>query len=323
LIYRGSRGDFLVQMDIDNQQANPFWLHRFILFTTACTFLLIIAGALVTGNEAGLAVPDWPLSYGSLMPPMVGNIRYEHGHRMIAAFVGFLTTVLAVWLWRREPRRTVRRLGLIALGMVIGQGILGGITVLLFLPTVISVSHACLAQAFFCTMVSLALVTAPKQQGLEFRRLTENPGAPLQRLCVLTTAAIYVQLIIGAALRHSKSGILLHLGGAFVVAVLVVLTVARTLRHYGGCRQLVRSASILGLLLTGQLFLGIGSYVVRLTARNDVQPALSVVTVTTAHVALGALVLATSLILAIQSHRTLSPSLETTPLPSAAQRVTS
>ncbi len=309
-------------MQTNKQQANRLWLHRFVLFTTVCTFLLIIAGALVTGNEAGLAVPDWPLSYGSLMPPMVGNIRYEHGHRMVAAFVGFLTTVLAVWLWRREPRRGIRRLGFIALGVVIGQGILGGITVLLFLPTAVSVSHACLAQAFFCIMVSLAFMTSPKRE-LEFQKLAEKPGAPLQRLSVLTTSAIYVQLIIGAALRHSKSGIAFHIAGAVVVAALVFLVVARTLRHYSGSAQLVRSASFLGVLLIGQLFLGIGSYVVRLAARNDVQPALAVVTVTTAHVALGALVLATSLVLAIQSHRILTPALERMPFRSASQRVTS
>jgi cytochrome c oxidase assembly protein subunit 15 len=91
---------------------------------------------------------------------MVGNIRYEHGHRMIATFVGFLTTILAVWLWRRESRKMVRGLGFIALGAIVAQGILGGMTVLFFLPTAISISHACLAQAFFCIM-TLALVTSP------------------------------------------------------------------------------------------------------------------------------------------------------------------
>src|SRR5262245_3141332 len=100
-------------------------MHGFVLLTTGFTCLLIVAGALVTGNEAGLAVPDWPLSYGSLMPPMVGNIRYEHGHRMVATFVGFLTTILAMWLWRRESRKMVRKWWFIALGTVIAQGVLG------------------------------------------------------------------------------------------------------------------------------------------------------------------------------------------------------
>ena len=80
-------------------------LHRFALLTAAATFLLLIAGALVTSNDAGLAVPDWPLSFGTWMPPLVGNILYEHGHRMVATFVGLLTIILTVWLWRSEPRR--------------------------------------------------------------------------------------------------------------------------------------------------------------------------------------------------------------------------
>ena len=101
-------------------------LHGFAVFTACCTFLLIIAGALVTGNDAGLAVPDWPLSYGSLTPPMVGGIFYEHGHRMVASFVGFLTIILAIWLWKNDdPRPFVRKLGWIALMVVVTQGILG------------------------------------------------------------------------------------------------------------------------------------------------------------------------------------------------------
>ena len=134
------------------QQAVPL-LHAYAVFTAFCTFLLIIAGALVTGNDAGLSVPDWPLSYGKLMPPMVGGIFYEHGHRMVAATVGLLTVVLAFWLWRAEPRRWVRRLGWVALATVVAQGVLGGITVLFYLPVAVSVAHACLAQIFFCLVV--------------------------------------------------------------------------------------------------------------------------------------------------------------------------
>src|SRR5580700_11004773 len=109
-------------------------VHRFAVFTACCTFLLLIAGALVTSNDAGLSVPDWPLSYGSFLPPMVGGIFWEHGHRMIATFVGILTIVLAVWLWRSEPRPWVRRLGLGALGLIVAQGVLGGLTVRFYLP---------------------------------------------------------------------------------------------------------------------------------------------------------------------------------------------
>src|SRR6476469_4297583 len=140
-------------------------LHRFSKLVVACTVILILAGSPVTSHDAGLSVPDWPTSYGWNMftfPPSmwVANIFYEHGHRLIASTVGFLTIILAVWLWRAEPRRWVRTLGFAALGAVILQGVLGGITVLFFLPTAISTAHAGLAQIFFCLTVAIALVTS-------------------------------------------------------------------------------------------------------------------------------------------------------------------
>src|SRR5947209_16157124 len=158
-------------------------LHRFALFTAGCTLLLLVAGALVTSNDAGLSVPDWPLSYGSLTPPMVGGIRYEHSHRLIASFVGLLTIVLAVWLWLREPRHWVRRLGLVALGAVIAQGVLGGLTVWFFLPVPISVAHASLAQLFFGTVISLALFTSRWWQS-DLPQLDDS-GAPRVRQLAL------------------------------------------------------------------------------------------------------------------------------------------
>ena len=136
------------------------WLHRFAVSTAGATLLLIVAGALVTSNQAGLAVPDWPLSYGTWMPPMVGGIFYEHGHRMIGASVGLLTIILALWLWRAERRSWLRRVGFIGVAAVVLQGVLGGITVLYLLPWPVSVGHASLAQLFFCLTVSLALFTS-------------------------------------------------------------------------------------------------------------------------------------------------------------------
>ena len=128
--------------------------------TVAATLVLIFIGGLVTSTGSGLSVPDWPLSYGMLMPPMVGGVFYEHGHRMAATLVGFLTLVLAIWTARVEPRPGVRRLAWAALAAVIAQGILGGITVLYLLPTPVSVTHACLAQLFFCATIALATVTS-------------------------------------------------------------------------------------------------------------------------------------------------------------------
>src|SRR5689334_15853122 len=125
---------------------SPKALHRFALVTSFCTLFLLVAGALVTSTGSGLAVPDWPLSFGQIFPPMKGGVFFEHGHRMIAASVGLLTTALAFLLWRFETRPSVRKLGLIAAGLVVVQGLFGGMTVLLRLPVAVSVAHACIAQ---------------------------------------------------------------------------------------------------------------------------------------------------------------------------------
>src|SRR5687768_6562605 len=142
----------------------PSWLHRYSLLLACATLFLVVAGASVTSNEAGLSVPDWPLSYGKVMPEMEGGIFYEHGHRMVATTVGFLTIILAVWLWRADPRPWMKRLGWAALGAVIVQGALGGMTVIFLLPKPVSISHACLAQLFFSTTVAIALFTSPQWQ---------------------------------------------------------------------------------------------------------------------------------------------------------------
>lgn len=283
------------------------WLHRYILFTACCTFLLLIAGALVTGNEAGLSVPDWPLSYGSLNPPMVGGIRYEHGHRLIASFVGFLTVILAVWTWKKENRRPVRIVAFSALGTVIAQGVLGGITVLLFLPAPVSVMHACLAQTFFSLVAALVLLTSKSWQKKAELEAEERNHFSLRKIAVLTTASIYVQLILGAALRHSKSGILFHVAGAFLVTFFILWFIGRIYKFFEHRSELFNPALILGFLLMVQISLGVGSYLVRLASHDDVQPMPLPVAVTTAHLAVGALLLATCVVLTLQVFRTLAP----------------
>ena len=287
-----------------NAPGDSIWLHRFAVLTACGTFLLIIAGGLVVGNEAGLAVPDWPLSFGTWMPRMEGGVFYEHGHRMVATSVGFLMTVLAIWLWRREPRRWVRRLGFVALVAVIAQGILGGITVLYLLPAPVSVSHACLAQIFFCMTLSLTLFTSrgwnvpvePEQDG-------ESPQ--FRHLAVVATAAIFTQLVLGAALRHNGLGLTPHLIGAGAVTCLTIWVVHRARKNLPGQKTLVRLAWTVGMLLVLQLTLGAGSYWIRLATQNAFQPQQVTVWITTAHVAVGALLLGTGLLLTLQSYRRL------------------
>lgn len=180
-------------------------LHRFAFFTACTTFCLVIAGGLVTSTGSGLAVPDWPLSYGQVMPPMVGGILYEHGHRMVATIVGLLTTILAVWLWRKDNRPWVRILGVTALGAVVLQGVLGGLTVLFLLPRPVSVAHATLAQSFFSMTVVLSLVTS---RGWRESVAEPVPVTGRTRLFILAAAgAVFLQLVLGAWMRHSDAGL--------------------------------------------------------------------------------------------------------------------
>lgn len=295
-------------------------LHRFAVFTACCTFLLLLAGALVTSNDAGLSVPDWPLSYGSLAPPMVGGIFYEHGHRVIAAFVGLLTIVLAVWLWRRDPRRWVRRLGLLALGAVIGQGVLGGLTVLFYLPVPISVVHACLAQIFFGTVVSLALFTSQWWQSI-LPRLDDIGTPRVRSLAVWSVAVIFLQLVLGAALRHGGFGIAPHLVGAAVVAFLVFWTAGVMRRRYRDIGALRDGSRLLHALLGVQLLLGGAAWWSRVAAREFPQPVSLMVWLTVAHTVTGALLLAAAVVVTLVCYRLLNPSQESA-LASRAERVT-
>ncbi|HJT00528.1 MAG TPA: COX15/CtaA family protein [Terriglobales bacterium] len=273
----------------------------------ACaTFLLLIAGALVTSNDAGLSVPDWPTSFGSLykLPRMVGGVKFEHGHRMVAELVGLLTIILAVWTWRADRRGWVRNLGVAALATVIAQGILGGITVLFYLPPAVSTAHATLAQTFFCIVVVLALVTGRSWTEAPRKELAESHRLHLTALATLAAASVYVQLILGAGFRHSGIKLLPHLISAVVVTALVLWTITRVLTNYGSVAALRRPAVVLMTLLVTQLGLGFAAYLTRVQWGQDaVQPELSVVISTVAHVAVGALVLASTVVLTMQTWR--------------------
>jgi heme a synthase len=280
----------------------PQSVHRFALFLSGSIVVLLMAGALVTSHDAGLAVPDWPLSYGSLMPPMVGGIFWEHGHRVIATVVGILTIILAILLAGSEPRRWVRNLGWTALGLVIAQGVLGGITVKYLLPPPISTAHATLAQLFFITIVSITLFTSKWwQSDLPLLRDTGSPRLP--GLAALTTAAIFVQLILGAGFRHGAFGIVPHLIGATVVLFLVIFA-GRTLRkRFGKVRDLRRWGLLLQSALGIQILLGLAAYWAVVKAVQDAQPTSVYVVLTVAHVLGGALTLAASIVLTLSCFR--------------------
>ena len=287
-------------------------VHRFALLVAGATFFLIIAGALVTSHDAGLATSDWPLSNGQFFPKMVGNLFWEHGHRLVATTVGLLTIGLVIFLLAKEKRSWVRRLGWLALLGVVAQGLLGGLTVKLNLPLVVSTAHATLAQLFFCTTVSLAVFTS--SSWIKDRPLIEEQGSlPIRYLCAAAASAIFLQLIIGATLRHSATWdkplptdlLLTHIGGAITVTLLLGSAAIMILRRHSAELFLTRPAKVALSLLAVQLFLGVAAYVTRVGSPNDPQPLNPMIGITVAHVACGALVFATTIVLTLRAFKVL------------------
>jgi len=287
-------------------------LNRFAILVACATFFLIIAGALVTSNDAGLATEDWPLSNGQFFPEMVGNLFWEHGHRMVATTVGMLTIALLIYILAKEKRQWVRRLGVVALLAVIAQGLLGGLTVKWMLPLPVSTAHATLAQLFFCITVSLAVFTS--RSWMEARPLTEEKGTlPLRYLCTAALVTIFLQLIIGATLRHSATWdqhlptelILAHIGGALAVTVALGSAAMNVLLRHKGHSFLTQPARLALVLLVVQLLLGVAAYLTRLASPNDPQPLNPMISITVAHVACGALVFVTTIVLTLRTYRVL------------------
>jgi cytochrome c oxidase assembly protein subunit 15 len=291
-------------------------LHLFSKLVVVCTIFLVLAGSLVTSTGSGLAVPDWPTTYGWNMftfPPSmwVGGVFYEHGHRLIATSVGVLTIGLAAWLWHADSRRWMKRLGAIALAAVIVQGILGGLTVLFFLPPPISIAHAALAELFLCMTVAIALFTSP---GWKSGGIVDD--VVLRRYATTLTAIIYAQILVGAAMRHTGAGLAIpdfplmfggivpdrwdasiavhfaHRAGALVVAAAVLVTASRVWSRHATRRELVIPAT----LLVGLVGVQVGLGALTVLTRRDIA-------INSAHVVCGALVLATSLVVTLRSWR--------------------
>jgi cytochrome c oxidase assembly protein subunit 15 len=279
------------------------------MFTAGSTLLLLIAGALVTSNEAALSVPDWPLSYGTLLPPMIGGIRYEDGHRKIAGLILVLTLLLAIWIWRTDPRRWMRWLGVAAFGAVIAQAILGGLIVLLRLHYGFPVEHASLAQILFATTVAIALFTSQWWQSDVPQ--AEDRGSPsIHTLTLLTVGLTFLQVVFGALFRHKNANIVPHLLGALLVLIMVIWTAAALRRRFGNIAVIVRARILLHSLVGLQLMLGGAAWWSRLVTRDAPQPMPLVVTLTVAHTVIGALTLAGALLVALVSYRVVEPKRE-------------
>ena len=260
----------------------------------------------MTSNDAGLSVPDWPTSFGSFykIPHLVGGVKFEHTHRMIAQFVGFLTIILAIWTWCAEPRRWMKYLGVAALGLVIAQGILGGLTVLFYLPPAISSFHAALAQTFFCATIAIVLFTGRRWVEEVPQVEFETCRPRLINLSLLSIFALYVQLILGAMFRHKGMSWWPHVVNAPIIAIVLTWTAIRALSQYSKIEAVRRPAIAMLSLLIAQLCLGFVAFETRVVWGHDAaQPELPMVISTVAHVAVGALLLATAVILAIEVWR--------------------
>jgi heme a synthase len=286
-------------------------VNRFAILTACATWFLLIAGALVTSTGSGLSVPDWPLSYGQWMPPMVGGVFYEHGHRMVAGGVACMTLVLLILVVLRESRSWVRKTAYLASAMVLLQATLGGLTVLLRLPPAVSISHAMLGQTFFCVLTLLACVTHSEWE-------TRAPGyrsadKPLFVFSALLTLGFFVQLFLGASVRHLHAGLSIpdfptvyggflpplwtpqisfhfaHRIGAYMLTVLAIALAFRIISKEKTDKTRVFLALTWVGLLTVQILLGALTIWLR-------RP----VVVTAGHLAVGALCLVTSVVLSFR-----------------------
>jgi cytochrome c oxidase assembly protein subunit 15 len=276
--------------------------------------LLILAGGLVTSLGAGLAVPDWPTTFGYNMflypwSKMVGGIFYEHSHRLLGSLVGILTILTAFAFWRSDPRRWVRRLGGLAVLLVIVQGVLGGLRVV-WLKLTLAIVHACAAQLFFGLMVSLVVFTSRNWSG-NFPAIPAEVGRSIRRLSLITAALIYIQTIFGAVLRHTGERLDAHLLFAALVTIHVFLLAAKIIRNLPERRDLHGTATMLWVLLIIQLGLGAGSFMVKYTAVGDAVTLWTIVLLTSAHVVTGALLFATAISLALRLYRDPSPNMDT------------
>ncbi len=254
-------------------------LHRYCLLLAVCAFFLVIAGAVVTPREAALAV-----------------------HRSLGSVVGLLTVGLVLWLWLTDRPRWVRWLGSGALLLIVLQGLLGALTVLHALPPSTAILHACAAQIFLSLTAALAALTSPAWQGQSLA--LEDSGRPsLRLLAAVVPMGVIAQTSLGAAYRHGILGIMPHVIGAIVVTGLVLLVSLITLVQYGEQKAVAKPAKRLLVITLHQVVLGVLAYIARIITGGASHPGLLVLTVGVAHVAVGALTMAASVILAIQVWR--------------------
>jgi cytochrome c oxidase assembly protein subunit 15 len=288
------------------------WLRRYAVFVACCTFGLVIAGGLVTSNDAALSVPDWPLSWGHLVPTLEGGIRYEFAHRVAAMLVGLLTLVLAVWMQagRRQAKACPTtapamvghasacpserssdalptRLAWAAVAVVLAQAALGGIAVRFIIPAWATIAHASLGQLFFAIMVAICV------------RLYAPVDGTWAVPTLLAAVALFAQTILGAGVRYGVVAAVAHIVGAAGAIILVMWAALTILMRQMDNPKLRRAAMLLLSITFSQVFLGIAAMTARIVYAGAPQPMPMMVLFTVAHVAVGSLALGAAVALAM------------------------
>jgi cytochrome c oxidase assembly protein subunit 15 len=277
-------------------------VHKYALFVVAWAVILLTAGALVTSEDAALAVPDWPLSYGTLNPPMVGGIAFEHSHRLIAAALGLFVIGLAYLLWRYDERPHIKYLGYAAVVGVIFQGILGGLTVLKLLHYWLPVMHACTAEIVFAILVCIAVCTS--HWYMESLPQYVDRGFPsIHSIVTFNAFLIFLQVLVGAGFRHKYLSLKPHVYGAPIVLLMVVYTALTLRRRFPEVPALIRIRKLLHSIVGLQILLGLVALWARINSADDPQPLPPVVISTVIHTVVGAILFATSIAAVLVCYR--------------------
>jgi cytochrome c oxidase assembly protein subunit 15 len=277
-------------------------VHRFAVFTAGWTVLLLIAGALVTSNDAALSVPDWPKSFGTWTPPMVGGVFYEHSHRVIAGVLGVLTLILAICIWVKEERRWLRWFAVIAVGGIVAQAILGGQVVIQLLHYWLPVIHACFAQVMFGALLSIAVFTS--KWWIADRPQLDNRGSPsIHSLALLNAGVIFLQVFLGAGFRHKEIPIWPHAAGSLAVLGTVVWTAVVLRKRFESSPELTKMRILLHSVFGLQFLLGIGAYWSRLATADAPQPMRMMIVLTVTHTVVGAVLFAVSILTILLCYR--------------------
>ena len=278
-------------------------VHKYALFLVAWATVLLTAGALVTSEDAALAVPDWPLSFGTLNPPMVGGIAFEHTHRLIAAGLGLLIIGLAFLLWRYDERPWMKYFGLAALGTVIVQGVLGGLTVLKLLHFWLPVMHACVAEIMFAILVVIAVCTS-RWYAESLPQYVDHGSPSIHSIVTLNALLIFLQVMLGAGFRHGYMSWTPHVYvGAPIVLAVVIWTAYALKRRFPEVKALGRMRTLLHVIVGVQILLGLVALWARFNAVDDPQPLPPVVISTVVHTVVGAILFATSIATVVVCYR--------------------